>query len=71
MNSGFFPIINPNNFKRPQLSESYKTPYYFGGSQVPFNLNLENPNIRGSGLNFVDSNDYKNNKKHKYYIKKN
>lgn len=57
--SGFYnnwvKVQNPtmsNNI--PQMeSNGYQTPFYFGASQVPINLGLNN-SIKGGGLNKVN-----------------
>lgn len=55
MNSGFRPMIEaPNFFRKQTLSNAIQTPFYFGGSQVPNDLNLSHFN--GSGL--ISSKDF-------------
>ncbi len=39
MNSGFNPkVLYPHAFMLQTLSDTKQPPFYFGGSQVPFNL---------------------------------
>lgn len=53
--SGFYQnwikVQNPNlpNDIPPMESGGYQTPFYFGGSQVPVNLGIDN-SIEGGGL---------------------
>lgn len=51
MNSGYRPVVaDPNKIRVQTLSESLQKPFYFGGSQVPSNLNLPQGSYSGSGL---------------------
>jgi hypothetical protein len=40
MNSGYYPVVVNPGLKRVQ-TQSQQTPFYFGGSQVPTNLNIK------------------------------
>lgn len=50
-NSGFFPkVVNPNKVLYQMKSENEKLPFYFGGSAVPYNLQLKKQSYSGGGF---------------------
>lgn len=49
-------ILNPKP-RIQTLSNALQTPFYFGGSQVPVNLNLKNYNGSGLSSNFSTKNE--------------
>jgi hypothetical protein len=56
--NNWFKVNNPNtsNDIPPMESGGYQIPFYFGGSQVPINLNIPMNEINGSGnrkVNFM------------------
>jgi hypothetical protein len=49
-------VQNPNAILPQMSSDNVRPPFYFGGSQVPINLNLDSHNLnRGSYLSSLDN----------------
>jgi hypothetical protein len=67
MNGGYYPqVVNPK--VRPQMSDM-QPPFFFGGSQVPDDLNLNKNQYSGSGFR-KNALCYKNGKICKMYCLK-
>jgi hypothetical protein len=52
MNSGYYPKVeNPNstNNNIQMKSGEFQTPFFFGGSQIPTDLNISPQTFNGSG----------------------
>lgn len=51
MNSGYYPVVANPSFRRVQTeSGGFQKPFFFGGSQVPINLNLSKKSYSGGGI---------------------
>lgn len=51
MNSGYYPVVVNPQFRRVQTeSGGFQKPFFFGGSQVPVNLNLSKKSYSGGRI---------------------